>query len=138
MPLEKPLFKTPELEKQYMEIYEAVLGLWKVPQEAPDVRTSFGTTHINVAGSIEKPAMLLFPAFGANSTMWFPNIAILLGGIASIEDIPDIITNKNSYTQKGVEDGNHNSIDRHKWRSILVSPESTLLPMSYADWPAIM
>jgi len=60
-----------------MDVYEAVLNLWNVPHEALDVRTQFGTTHINAAGSKEKPAMLLFPGFGANSTQWFPNIASL-------------------------------------------------------------
>jgi pimeloyl-ACP methyl ester carboxylesterase len=71
------LFKTPDHEKQFMDTYEAVLGLWSVPHEALDVSTSFGTTHINAAGAKEKPPMLLLPGFGANSTMWFPNIAAL-------------------------------------------------------------
>jgi pimeloyl-ACP methyl ester carboxylesterase len=71
------LFKTPDHEKQFMDTYEAVLGLWSVPHEALDVSTSFGTTHINAAGAKEKPPMLILPGFGANSTMWFPNIAAL-------------------------------------------------------------
>jgi pimeloyl-ACP methyl ester carboxylesterase len=77
MPSDHSIFKTPDLEKQYMAVYESVLDLWKVPHEAVDVRTSFGTTHINIAGSKESPAMVLFPGFGANSTQWFPNIAAL-------------------------------------------------------------
>jgi pimeloyl-ACP methyl ester carboxylesterase len=73
----KSLFKTPELEKQYMTAYENVLGLWPVAHEALDVPTRFGVTHINVSGSQDKPAMILLPGYGANSTMWFPNIAAL-------------------------------------------------------------
>lgn len=73
----KSLFKTPGLEKQYLEVYESVLGLWNVAHEDLDVRTSFGITHINAAGPRDKPPLLLLPGFGANSTMWFPNVATL-------------------------------------------------------------
>jgi pimeloyl-ACP methyl ester carboxylesterase len=75
----EPLFKTPELEKQYMAAYESVLALWPVPHEALDVPTRFGLTHINACGSQDKPALVLLPGYGANSTMWFPNIAALSG-----------------------------------------------------------
>ena len=71
------IFKTIDLEKQYMAVYQAILDLWNVPHEAVDVPTRFGTTHINAAGPRERPALLLLPGFGANSTMWFPNIAAL-------------------------------------------------------------
>jgi pimeloyl-ACP methyl ester carboxylesterase len=77
MSTDKSLFKTPDLAKQYLEVYDSVLGLWNVPHEDLEVRTSFGTTHINATGPKEKPALLLFPGFGANSTMWFPNVAAL-------------------------------------------------------------
>jgi pimeloyl-ACP methyl ester carboxylesterase len=77
MPTESSLFKTPELERQFMQTYEAVLGLWQVPNAALDIPTSFGLTHVNTAGSGDEPAMVLLPGFGANSTMWFPNIAAL-------------------------------------------------------------
>jgi pimeloyl-ACP methyl ester carboxylesterase len=71
------IFKSTSLEKQYLDAYEAVLGLWPVPHEPIDISTRFGMTHVNVSGSAEKPAMVLLPGFGANSTMWFPNIADL-------------------------------------------------------------
>ena len=77
MPTKRSLFKTPALEKQYMELYDAILALWNVPYKALDVHTSFGTTHINTSGPKESPALLLLPGFGANSTMWFPNVAAL-------------------------------------------------------------
>jgi pimeloyl-ACP methyl ester carboxylesterase len=71
------LFKTSEAEQQYMTAYETVLALWQAPSEPLDVVTSFGTTHVNACGSKDKPAMILIPGFGANSTMWFPNVAAL-------------------------------------------------------------
>ena len=77
MPATQSIFKTPELEKEYMAAYEAVLALWPVPHAPLEVQTQFGTTHVNACGPQEGPAMLLLPGFGANSTMWFPNIAAL-------------------------------------------------------------
>jgi pimeloyl-ACP methyl ester carboxylesterase len=77
MTISNSIFKTSEYERKYFGLYESILAQWKVPAESMDVTTRFGTTHINAAGSKEKTAMLLFPGFGANSTMWFPNIAAL-------------------------------------------------------------
>jgi pimeloyl-ACP methyl ester carboxylesterase len=71
------IFKTPELEKQYMAAYESVLSLWPVPHEALDVATRFGMTHINASGSRDNHAMILLPGYGANSTQWYSNIAAL-------------------------------------------------------------
>jgi pimeloyl-ACP methyl ester carboxylesterase len=77
MPESTSIFKTSELEKQYMAAYEAVLALWPVPYEPLDVPTRFGMTHIDASGPEDAPAMLLLPGLGANSTQWFPNIAAL-------------------------------------------------------------
>jgi pimeloyl-ACP methyl ester carboxylesterase len=71
------IFKSLALEQQYMAAYQAVLSLWPVPHEPLDVQTRFGTTHVNACGSKNLPAMVLLPGFGANSTMWFPNVAAL-------------------------------------------------------------
>ena len=35
------IFKTPESERQFMAVYEAVLDLWPVPFEPLDVPTRF-------------------------------------------------------------------------------------------------
>jgi pimeloyl-ACP methyl ester carboxylesterase len=79
MSVNASIFKTAESETQYMDAYEAVLGLWSVPHEPLDVPTRFGTTHINASGPENAPAMVLLPGFSANSTQWFPNIAALSG-----------------------------------------------------------
>ena len=71
------IFKTPEFEKQYFELYETLLARWNVPTESLDITTHFGVTHINACGSKGTPPLVLLPGFGANSTMWFPNIAPL-------------------------------------------------------------
>ena len=71
------IFKTPESEKQYFELYENLLARWNVKTEALDLKTSFGITHVNTCESSDGPPLILLPGFGANSTMWFPNIASL-------------------------------------------------------------
>jgi pimeloyl-ACP methyl ester carboxylesterase len=71
------IFKTPELERQYLEAYANALVLWTVPFESLDISTQFGITHVNVCGQQDRPPMILLPGFGANSTMWYPNIAAL-------------------------------------------------------------
>jgi pimeloyl-ACP methyl ester carboxylesterase len=73
------IFKSFELEKQYMAAYQSVLSLWPVPSEPLEIKTRFGTTHVNACGSRDKPPMILIPGFGANSTMWFPNVGGLSG-----------------------------------------------------------
>jgi pimeloyl-ACP methyl ester carboxylesterase len=73
------IFKTTESERQYLAAYEAVLSLWPVSSEPLDVPTSYGLTHVNACGSNKNPPMVLLPGFGANSTMWFPNVAALCG-----------------------------------------------------------
>jgi pimeloyl-ACP methyl ester carboxylesterase len=77
MPVPISIYKTPELEKQYLEAYAAVLALWGVPFESFDVSTRFGITHVNTCGQSDQPPMVLLPGYGANSTMWYPNIAAL-------------------------------------------------------------
>jgi pimeloyl-ACP methyl ester carboxylesterase len=71
------IFKSPQLEKQYFLVYEAVLAMWHSPIEELTITTQFGSTHINACGDKANPPMLLLPGFGANSTMWYPNIPAL-------------------------------------------------------------
>jgi pimeloyl-ACP methyl ester carboxylesterase len=71
------IFKSFEAEKQYKAAYQTVLSLWPVPSEPIEIKTRFGTTHVNACGAQGNPAMVLIPGFGANSTMWFPNVAAL-------------------------------------------------------------
>jgi len=79
MPTNCSIFRTPESGKQYLELYEIVLAQWNVPTESLDITTRFGSTHINASGASENYPLVLLPGFGANSTMWFPNIAALSG-----------------------------------------------------------
>jgi pimeloyl-ACP methyl ester carboxylesterase len=67
-------FNKPEDADRYLAAYEAVLALWPVAHEAIDIETSFGTTHVNVAGSPDSPPLLLLPGAQISSTIWYPNV----------------------------------------------------------------
>ena len=45
-----PIFTTPEGRAKYMTAYEAMFSLWKGPYDSIDVKTGYGSTHINVSG----------------------------------------------------------------------------------------
>ena len=70
-----PIFATSDGRAKYMVAYEAMFTLWKVPYDAIDVKTSYGSTHINVSGPIDGHPLVLLHAAGLSSTVWFANIA---------------------------------------------------------------
>ena len=72
-----PIFATPEDRSKYMEAYEAMFTLWKVPHDSIDVKTSYGSTHINASGPGDGDPLILLHAAGLTSTVWFANIAEL-------------------------------------------------------------
>jgi pimeloyl-ACP methyl ester carboxylesterase len=72
-----PIFTTPEGRAKYMAAYEAMFSLWTVPYEAVDVKTGYGSTHINVSGPGDGYPLVLLHAAGLSSTAWFANIADL-------------------------------------------------------------
>jgi pimeloyl-ACP methyl ester carboxylesterase len=72
-----PIFTTPENRAKYMAAYEAMFALWKVPHDCVDVKTSYGSTHINISGPDDGYPLLLLHGAGLTSTVWFANIAAL-------------------------------------------------------------
>ena len=72
-----PIFTTPEGRAQYIAAYEAMFALWKVPHDSIDVKTSYGSTHINVSGPSDGYPLVLLHGAGLSSTEWFANIANL-------------------------------------------------------------
>jgi pimeloyl-ACP methyl ester carboxylesterase len=54
-----------------------MFALWKVPHESIDVKTGYGSTHINVSGPEDGYPLVLLHAAGLTSTVWFANIAEL-------------------------------------------------------------
>ena len=70
-----PIFITPEGRAKYIEAYEAMFSLWNVPHDSIDVKTSYGSTHINVSGPKDGYPLILLHAVSWSSTAWFENIA---------------------------------------------------------------
>ena len=60
-----------------MTAYEAMFSLWKVPYDSIDVKTGYGSTHINVSGPGDGYPLVLLHAVSLSSTAWFANIAEL-------------------------------------------------------------
>lgn len=67
-------FKSPEAAARFRAAYEATLALWPVAHESLEVTTSFGITHLNVAGSLDAPPLVLIHGAQISSPVWFANI----------------------------------------------------------------
>lgn len=72
-----PIFNSPEGLAKYTAAYEAMFSLWNVTHKAVDVKTSYGSTHINACGPVDGYPLVLLHAAGLSSTLWFANIADL-------------------------------------------------------------
>ena len=70
-----PIFSSPEGRTQYLAAYEAMFNLWPVPHEAVEIKTGYGSTHINVSGPADGYPLVLLHGAGLSSTVWFANIA---------------------------------------------------------------
>ncbi|MHC4159747.1 MAG: alpha/beta fold hydrolase [Planctomycetota bacterium] len=72
-----PIFTTTEGRAKYMAAYEAMFNLWTVPYDAVDVKTGYGSTHVNISGPSDGHPLVLLHAVSLSSTAWFANIAAL-------------------------------------------------------------
>ncbi|GAA3772342.1 enantioselective carboxylesterase CesB [Flavobacterium ginsengiterrae] len=71
------VFKTRNEEQKYQSAYNKALKLWDVPYTEEDVKTSFGTAHVILAGPKNGKNLVLLHGMDASSTMWYPNIKAL-------------------------------------------------------------
>lgn len=71
------VFKTKAEETKYQTAYDKALKLWNIPYTEEDVKTSFGTAHIVIAGPRNGKSLVLLHGMDASSTMWYPNIKVL-------------------------------------------------------------
>ncbi|CAM3478709.1 alpha/beta fold hydrolase [Flavobacterium chungbukense] len=71
------VFKTKTEEVKYQNAYDKALKLWNIPYTEEDVKTSFGTAHVVIAGPKNGKALVLLHGMDASSTMWYPNIKAL-------------------------------------------------------------
>ncbi|MGN7811224.1 alpha/beta fold hydrolase [Flavobacterium sp. 22076] len=71
------VFKTKNEEQKYQTAYNKSLKLWEIPYTEEDVKTSFGTAHVIIAGPKNGKDLVLLHGMDASSTMWYPNIKVL-------------------------------------------------------------
>lgn len=71
-------FKSPEGGKQILDTYDLLLKTWGIPVQEEDIETTFGRTHLVVAGDPLAEPLLLFHGVGDDSAfMWRYNAQTL-------------------------------------------------------------
>ncbi len=71
------VFKTKSEKQTYLNSYDKALKLWDIPYSEENIKTSFGTAHIVIAGPKNGKDLVLLHGMDASSTMWYPNIKAL-------------------------------------------------------------
>lgn len=74
---QKTIYKHTEAKSRYEKAYDEVLTLWQVPFESRFVSTSFGETHVLIAGEESALPLVLLHGMTFSATMWYPNIEAL-------------------------------------------------------------
>lgn len=70
------IYRSKKAECAILETYEELLCRWQVPVEQREVPTRYGSTHVNVFGRMDGPAVVLFHGVGDDSAlMWLYNAA---------------------------------------------------------------
>ncbi|MEG2100958.1 MAG: alpha/beta hydrolase [Flavobacterium sp.] len=71
------IFETKSEKQSYLGTYNKALKLWDIPYTEENVKTSFGTAHVIIAGPKNAKSLVLLHGMDATSTMWYPNIKAL-------------------------------------------------------------
>lgn len=68
------VFKTKSEKQAYIKSYDKSLKLWDLPYTEENIKTTYGTAHVIMAGPKNGKDVVLLHGMDASSTMWFPNI----------------------------------------------------------------
>lgn len=71
------IFQTKKEKEVYINSYNKSLKLWDVPYTEENIKTSYGTAHVILAGPKEGKDLILLHGMDASSTMWYPEIKSL-------------------------------------------------------------
>jgi pimeloyl-ACP methyl ester carboxylesterase len=71
------IFQTKKEKDTYITSYNKSLKLWDVAYTEEDIKTSFGITHVIMAGPKNGKDLVLLHGMDASSTMWYSNIKAL-------------------------------------------------------------
>jgi pimeloyl-ACP methyl ester carboxylesterase len=70
-------FRSAAGRERFEAAYEVALSSWPLTPSAVEVRTSFGTTRVNVCGARTGSPVVLFAGALMTSVSWLPNVAVL-------------------------------------------------------------
>jgi pimeloyl-ACP methyl ester carboxylesterase len=68
------IYKSPEVEARFLEIYDEKMTEWPVPYEDLYVDTQYGVVHVIASGPEEAPPMLLLHASAVSGWSWKYNV----------------------------------------------------------------
>lgn len=71
------IFQTKKDKNTYITTYDKSLKLWGIPYTEENLKTTYGTAHIVMAGPKNGKDLVLLHGMDASSTMWYPNIKAL-------------------------------------------------------------
>ena len=71
------IYKTPEVQAQFMAIYDEKMTEWPVPYEDLFVDTEYGKVHVIASGPEDAPPLLLLHASGVSGWSWKFNVGEL-------------------------------------------------------------
>jgi len=71
------IFKTKSEKQAYISSYDKALKLWNIPYSEENIKTTYGTAHVIMAGPKNGKDLILLHGMDASSTMWYPNIKSL-------------------------------------------------------------
>ncbi|KQO32660.1 alpha/beta hydrolase [Flavobacterium sp. Leaf82] len=71
------VFKTKSEKTAYIKSYDKALKLWDIPYTEENIKTTYGTAHVIMAGPKNGKDLVLLHGMDASSTMWYPNIKVL-------------------------------------------------------------
>lgn len=68
------IYRSPEIEAQFLQIYDEKMADWPVPYEDVFVDTQYGKVHVIASGPDDAPPMLLLHASAVSSWSWKYNV----------------------------------------------------------------
>jgi pimeloyl-ACP methyl ester carboxylesterase len=71
------IYKSPQVQAQFMEIYDQKMSEWPVPYEDLYIDTQYGNVHVIASGPENAPPMLLLHASAVSSWSWKSNVEAL-------------------------------------------------------------
>ena len=105
------IYKSPEVEARFIEMYDEKMEAWPVPYEDVFVDTAYGQVHVIVSGPEDAPPLLLLHASGVAGWSWLYNAEELSQDyrIYAIDTLGDVgkskLSNVDNYPQNGQQQG---------------------------------